>query len=145
MRILVDGDACPSINLITNIAQKYHSDLFIYIDVSHNLDSDYATIIKVSTAYQSVDMKIMEDIKKDDLLITADYGLASLALMKQAKVISPTGIIYTNDNIDIMLNQRYINGCLRKQKIKTPNPKKRTKQDDINLENVLIKILDIKN
>lgn len=139
--IIIDGDATPSINLIEQLAKKYNIDIIIYCDYNHNIVSDYSKIIKCDSNYQSVDIKIINDLKENDILITQDYGLSLLALTKKSVVINPNGTIINNDNIDILLNYRHLNQNLRKQKIKTPNIKKRTKLDDENLIKNLEQIL----
>ena len=137
MNIIVDADACPSISLITDIAIKYKLELILYTDDTHNISNDYAKIITVSRGFQSVDTVISNDIKKNDILITQDFGLALIALSKQAKVIHPKGMIYTDDNIDKLIYERHLNAKLRRSGINTKGPKKRTKDDDLNLINSL--------
>lgn len=139
--IIIDGDATPSIKLIELLAKKYNIDTIIYCDYNHNIVSDYSKIIKCDSSFQSVDIKIINDLKEKDILITQDYGLSLLALTKKAFVINPNGTIINNDNIDNLLSFKYLNQHLRKQKIKTPNIKKRTKLDDEKLIKNLEQIL----
>jgi len=35
MRIIVDGDACPGISIIKNVAKKYNLPLIVYCDINH--------------------------------------------------------------------------------------------------------------
>lgn len=137
MKILVDADACPSIDLITATAKDNNINLFLYTDTTHNLVSEYAEVMILSKGYQSVDIVIANEINKGDILITQDYGLALLALSKNANVIHPKGMEYTDSNIDQLLFERHINIKNRKQKIHVRGPKKRTKEDDYNLINSL--------
>lgn len=135
MRIIVDADACPSIDVITELAKSNQKELILYSDTSHNLSSDYAVIKTISKSFQAVDMAIANDLKKNDILITQDYGLALIGLTKKAYVVNPKGKIYTNDNIDQMLFERFLGTKNRKQKIHMKGPKKRTDDDVINLIN----------
>lgn len=130
MNIIVDADACPSIKMITQLAKQYKINLILYSDYTHNLKSDYGKVITVSKGFQSVDMAISNSIKKDDILITQDYGLASIALAKKSYVIHPKGMRYTENNIDTLLLERYINERERKFSKHIKGPKKRTKEDD---------------
>lgn len=141
MRILVDADACPSINMITSIAKEYKLPLTLYSDTTHNLKNDYALIKTLSKGFQSVDIKIINDINNNDILITQDFGLATLALAKKSKVISPKGLIYTNDNIDRLNFEKYLNSLNRRQKIHIKGPKKRTIDDSKRLEDSIIKCI----
>ena len=141
MSIIVDADACPSINLITATASKYNLELILYTDDTHNLYSDYGKVITVSRGFQSVDTLISNDINQKDILITQDFGLAVIALSKKAKVLHPKGMIYTDDNIDKLLYERHISAKIRRSGGHTKGPKKRTKEDDLNLINSLEKLI----
>lgn len=142
MRIIVDADATPSINLITDIAYNYSILLILYVDTSHNIKNDYAIIKVCSKGFQSVDMAIINDIIKDDILITQDFGLATLALSRNSKVINPKGMIYNNDNIDRLNFERHLNGLNRKAHIHMKGPKKRNGNDEVRLEESIIKCIN---
>lgn len=141
MRILIDADACPSIDMITSIAKEYKLPLILYSYTTHNLKSDYALIETLSKGFQSVDIKIINDLNMSDILITQDFGLATLALAKNCEVISPKGLIYTNDNIDRLNFEKYLNSLNRRQKIHIKGPKKRTIDDSKRLEDSIIKCI----
>lgn len=133
MKIIVDADACPSINLITKVAQDNNIELCLYADETHNIISDYAKVIITSKGFQSVDDIISKDIQKNDILITQDFGLAVIALSKKAKVIHTKGMIYNDFNIDSLLYERHLNNKLRRSGKHTKGPKKRTNKDDFKL------------
>lgn len=137
MRIIIDGDATSSITKIENIAKNHKIECTIFCDYAHIIDSDYSNIIQVSTGFQSVDMAIVPYLQKGDILITQDYGLASLGLSKNCYVIHPKGMEYTLKNIDILLQNRYLN-LKQKRKI---GPKKRTKEDEIKLLQTIERII----
>ena len=44
MRILIDGDACPRVKKIEEIAQKYSVNLILYCDIYHNINLDYGRV-----------------------------------------------------------------------------------------------------
>lgn len=137
MRIIIDGDATSSIVRIEKIAKNHQLPCTIFCDYAHIMDSEYSEVIQVSIGYQSVDMAILPYLQKNDLLITQDYGLASLGLSKNCYVIHPAGMEYTSDNIDILLQNRYLN-LKQKRKI---GPKKRTKQDEQRLISTIERII----
>jgi len=137
MRIIIDGDATSSISKIEKIAKQNGIDCTIFCDYAHTINSEYSEIYQVSTGYQSVDMAILPYLQEKDILITQDYGLASLGLAKSSYVIHPKGMEYTHDNIDILLQNRYLN---LKQKRKV-GPKKRTKEDEIRLLQTIERII----
>lgn len=141
MQIIIDGDACPSINLIENCAKKYNIDVLIITDTSHNISSDYSKIIIADKGSQSVDIKLINIVKTGDIVITQDYGVAVMTLSKNAFCINPKGLIYTNDNIDMLLLNRYINQKLKNSGKHIKGPKKRIKEDDIRLIESLEQII----
>lgn len=141
MRIIVDADATPSLKEIINIAKVNNIKCHLFCDYNHNLDYLDTEIHYISEGFQSVDIAISNFLSSEDILITQDYGLACLALSKGTKAINPNGTVYSNNNIDNLLEQRYLNIVNRKLNIHTKNIKKRTKQTNekfLNLLQILI-------
>lgn len=123
MRILIDGDGTPDIEKIHTLCLKYGIKMIVYCDVNHLFD--YEDVVVCDQGHDSVDYAIIRDVEKNDLVITQDYGEASMVLMKGAKVIHPSGKVIDESNIESLLMTRFINGKLRNnQHIK--GPKKRT-------------------
>lgn len=138
MKIIVDGDACPGISIIKNIAKKYGLELIIYCDIHHFITVDYGEVRVVDSGFQSVDMKVSNECKLNDIVISQDYGVAAICLGKKAKVISPKGYIYNDDNIGAMLEQRHISQKIRRGGGRTSNAKKRSTEDDVRLQKNLL-------
>ena len=130
MRIIIDGDACPSIPIIEYIAKENNIEVIIFCDINHYIFSDYSTVKVVDSGFQSVDMYVVNTVSNGDIIVTQDYGVAAMCLPKQANVINPKGYIYTNDNIDRLLEERHIAQKIRRGGGRTTNPKKRTKDDE---------------
>lgn len=128
--IYIDGDSSPIKDLAIDIAKKNEQQVTIYFDDSHLYTSDYAKVITVSTGKDSVDYAILKDINNGDILITDDYGLASLALIKMVTVITSKGIILSNDNINSFLTSRFLSQKERLNNKHLKGPKKRTSYDD---------------
>ena len=144
MRILVDADACPVKNIIIEVAKEYNLDVYMYFDSSHEYNDDYSKVIIVDKSKDSVDINILNNMIKEDIVVTGDYGLASLVLSKKGYAINQNGLIYSNDNIDKLLFDRFLGVKNRKANIKTKNIKKRLKENDINFKNSLIKLISCK-
>lgn len=134
MKILVDADACPVKHIIEKIARKYQLEVFMLIDTSHILESEYSTVITVSQGADAVDFELMNRTHSGDIVITGDYGVATMVLGKGAYVMSPSGQEYTNDNIDLLMFQRHISKVQRRAGMRTKHIKKRTKEDDQRFE-----------
>ena len=141
MRIIVDADGCPGKNLIEKAAVENSIELIMYCDINHVLSSDYASIRYVDSGFQSVDMKVANEAKSKDIVITQDFGVAAMVLAKGAYAIGPKGHIYDNDNIDKLLFERHMSSKARRSGGKTFGPKKRTSEDDEKLYNNLIKLI----
>lgn len=145
MRIIVDGDACPGISIIENIAKKYNIELILYCDINHYIILNYGDVRVVDSGFQSVDMKVSNECTENDIVVSQDYGVAAICLGKKAKVISPKGYIYNDDNISAMLEQRHINQKIRRGGGKTANAKKRTAEDDKRLHKNILFLINSSN
>lgn len=142
MKIIVDGDACPSIHLIDNVAKKYSIELILYCDICHNINLNYGRVELVDSGFQSVDMYILNSCETGDIIITQDYGIASIALNKKCFCLNPKGFLYNDNNIDKLLFERYLNNKIRKSGARIKGPKKRSKKDDGLLIDLLISLVE---
>jgi len=142
MRIIIDGDACPQ--KVRDICEKAAKDfgvgLIIVSDIDHYIESDFEVIV-VEQGRESVDYKIVQIFKKGDILITQDYGLASLLLDKAAAIIHTAGFFINKNNIDTLLQSGYISEKIRKQGGKSKGPAKRRKEQDEAFKKCLYKVL----
>lgn len=143
MRILVDADACPGKHLIEKAAKEFNIEVIMFSDINHVITTSYSTVRYVDCGYQAVDMKIVNEVQKDDIIVTQDYGVAAMVLGKKAYAINTKGYVYTSENIDKLLYERHISQKIRKAGGKTTNPKKRKKEDDSRLYNNLRKLIII--
>lgn len=142
MRVIVDGDACPGREFIEKATKERGVELIIYCSIDHIINSDYAEVRYVDKGSQMVDIKVSNEAKKYDIVISQDYGVAAMVLAKGASAMSTKGKMYTNENIEGLLFQRHISAKVRKAGGKYSNPKKRTKEDDENLYNALCREID---
>lgn len=130
MKIYVDADGSPVVNIAIDAAKKYTMEIIIVKNYAHEIKDDYATVISVDIAQDSADLYIVNNISKGDIVVTQDYGLAALCLSKDAYPISQNGLIFTEQNIDGMLDRRYIHGKLRRQGKRHSQAKKRKPKED---------------
>lgn len=141
MRILIDADACPSVKEIVELGKKYQKEVLIFVDSSHQIESDYAKVFTCDVGYQSVDMHLLNEVNEKDIVVTQDYGVAVIALGKKAFALHPLGNLYENDKMEYMLEVRHQNGKLRKSGVHIKGPKKRTTKDHEKLLSTLEKII----
>ncbi|GAA0071407.1 YaiI/YqxD family protein [Clostridium sardiniense] len=142
MKIIIDGDACPSISKIENLAKEYAIEVNIFVDIHHFIQSDYSKVLIVDSGFQSVDMYVVNNSQNGDIVVTQDYGVAAMCLPRGVNVISPKGSIYTEKNIDLLLEQRHISQKIRKAGGRFKGPKKRTSEDEERLINNLRAIIE---
>mgnify|MGYP000280996600 CR=1 FL=1 len=143
MKILIDGDACPVKDEIAEVASKYHVEAIYFYSVSHHSQFNiFPNKVLVDNENQAVDMKIINNLNEGDIVITQDYGLASLALNENAYVLSFSGKSFTKDNIDIYLYQRYLSAQQRKMKLRTSKQKKRQKEENLSFKQSLENLID---
>ena len=141
MKILVDGDGCPVKSIIEKHAKEKNIHVLIFIDTSHLLNCTYSQVIQVSKGADCVDFTLISHASKGDLIITGDYGVATMGLAKGCKVLNFNGKCYTNENMDQLLFERHLSRKMRKAGIRTGNIKKRTKADDMRFLEALKDIL----
>lgn len=144
MKILIDCDACPVYKLAIMVAKEYKLDVHLFFDPSHQIQTDYAICHLCDQGNDSVDYELLKNILEDDICITQDYGLASLALAKKAIVINQNGMIYDENNIDTLLDMRYLGAKIRKENKHIKGPKKRTVENDEDFLYSLQKIISDK-
>lgn len=132
MKIFVDADACPVINIVEDIATKYNIPVTLLCDTNHVLTSDYSEVIVVGAGADAVDYKLISICHRGDIVVTQDYGVAAMALGKGAFAIHQSGKWYTNENIDQMLMERHLNKKARRASSRNhiKGPRKRTDEDD---------------
>ena len=89
--------------------------MYVYLDYAHLLKEAPYQVIECEIGRDSVDMRILSDLQKNDILITQDYGLSALALGKGAYVLHVSGLQITSNNIDELLLRRYLGAHQRKK------------------------------
>lgn len=138
MKIIIDADACPVVDIAVNTAKERGIPCIIVCDNTHSIERNGAKTIVVDKGADSADCKIANLTEKGDVIVTQDYGLAALILGKGAKALNQNGLIYTNDNIDNLLFTRHVSRKERMAGNRTKGPKKRTHQNDLDFINSFI-------
>ena len=117
------------------VARQYNIPVTLLCDTNHILNSDYSEVKVIGAGADAVDFALISMLKKDanDIVVTQDYGVAAMALGKNAFVIHQSGKWYTNENIDMMLMERHLSKKARRSNSKNhlKGPKKRTEDDDM--------------
>jgi len=80
------------------------------------------TSIQVDKGADIADFYIVENVTKNDLVITADIPLAALVVDKGATAINPRGELYTEENVRERLSMRDFMQGLRDSGVDTGGP-----------------------
>ena len=141
MTILIDADGCPVVDLTLRIAGKSGVPVVILGDTSHRIEREGAQTLVFDKGADSVDFALVNRVKPGDLVVTQDYGLASICLARCARVLNQNGLEYTADTIDALMLQRYENKKLLRAGKHPKGAAKRTKEQDIRFCDALERIL----
>ena len=131
MKLLIDADGCPVVDIAISVANENNMECIILCDTSHFFEREGAKTITVSRGPDSVDFALVNMLEPGDLAVTQDYGLAAMCLARRAIPISQDGLIYSDDNIEGLLMSRHNAKKIRESggRLKG-NPKRISAQDD---------------
>ncbi|MEG0005582.1 YaiI/YqxD family protein [Clostridium sp.] len=141
MKVLIDGDGCPVVNETIKVAKENNIEVVILCDTAHVFNREGVETIIIGQGADSVDFALVNRTTKGDIVVTQDYGLASMILSKGAYPINQNGMVYTSENIDGLLFTRHVSREIRRAGGRTKGPKKRNKEDNTKFEACLRKLL----
>jgi len=141
MKILIDADGCPVVDITLGCARQRGIEVLLICDTAHYFEREGAKTITVSKGADSADFYLVNHVGKGDLVITQDYGLAAMALARQALVLNQNGMQYTADNIDALLLARHTARKIRMGGGRLKGPAKRTKEQDEDFRKALCALL----
>ena len=131
MNILVDADGCPVVDLTLQIAKRFVVPVIILCDTAHQIEREGAQTLVFDKGADSVDFALVNRVKPGDVVVTQDYGLASMCLAKCARVLNQNGLEYTADNMEALMLRRYENKKLLRAGKHPKGSPKRTKEQDV--------------
>ena len=126
-RILVDADACPVKQIIREEAGGRPVLWFATVD---HQQTDGDNWVQVAPGPDAVDHALYGALRPGDVVVTQDYGLASLCLGRRARAIHPDGRVYTEATMPALLEERYFSARVRRAGGRTKGPRARTGEDD---------------
>lgn len=141
MKVLIDADACPVVDIAVKLCRIHGIPCFLLCDTAHTLRRDGAETLIFDKGSDSVDFALVNRAVAGDIVITQDYGLASMCLGKRIRVLHQDGWEYTLDNISGLMEQRHAAKKHRMAGGRTKGPAKRTKAQDIAFEKVFQQLL----
>lgn len=141
MKLLIDADGCPVVDIAVTLCKKHHIPCFLLCDTAHEFHMEGAETLVFDKRADSVDYALANRVVPGDLVVTQDYGLASLCLARKARVLHQNGWEYTPDNIDGLLLLRHDARKHRAAGGRMKGPKKRTAEQNQAFALALEKIL----
>lgn len=141
MKLLIDADGCPVVDIAVHLCRKHQISCLLLCDTAHTMNRDGAQTLVFDKGADSVDFALANRVQSGDIVVTQDYGLASMCLAKGARVLHQDGWQYTEYNIQALLFQRHESGKYRRSGGRVKGPRKRTKQQDKDFETALQTLL----
>ena len=142
MKLLIDADGCPVVDIAVRIARQHNIECLILCDTAHEFNKEGARTITVSKGADSVDFALVNLVQKGDVVVTQDYGLAAMCLARGAVPLNQNGMVYTGDNIDALLHQRHAAQKIRRGGGRLKGPGKRGAEQDKTFAGALEEILN---
>lgn len=130
LHIYIDADACPVKKEVYRVARRY--GLYVTVVANSRMWVPNAPLVSLQIVKEGLDAAddwIVEQVRPDDIVITADIPLASRCLKKGAAVIGSTGMPFTEDNIGEVVATRDLLSELRSTGELTGGPPPLSKRD----------------
>jgi uncharacterized protein YaiI (UPF0178 family) len=143
--VFVDADACPVTRDAISLARARSFPVVLVANHSQNLDR-YAgragvEILQVASGQDSADFAMVPRLSPQDIVVTADTGLAAMALGRGCRALSPRGREFLLATIDAELAIRHAEQRLRRAGGRTGGPTPFTDEDREHFREVLARLL----
>jgi uncharacterized protein YaiI (UPF0178 family) len=112
--VYVDADACPVKKEVYRVAKRYRLGVTLVANTWMRIpDENWVTLKVVSSKFDAADRWIVDHLQPGDIVVTADILLAGGCVKAGARVIGPTGKVFTEDNVDQAIATRNLLSALR--------------------------------
>lgn len=143
--IFIDADACPVTRDALAVARSHSTAVVLVANHSQNLER-YAgragvEVLQVASGRDSADFAMVPRLASGDVVVTADIGLAAMALSRGCRVVSPRGREYLSVTIDAELALRHAEQQHRRKGGRTAGPHPFTEEDRERFHEVLDRLL----
>jgi len=114
IQIYIDADACPVKDETYKVAARYKIKIYVVTNQFQKVPADPLIELKiVSGDFDAADDWIAEQVTNHDIVITSDILLADRCVKKQARVLGPKGVEFTENNIGSAVASRELMQNLR--------------------------------
>jgi len=143
-QIWVDADACPKVikEILFRAADRVGIPVILVANQAISVPGSlYIRSIQVASGFDVADNYIVQQVEKDELVITADIPLAAEVIDKGALALNPRGELYTKENIRQRLNMRDFMDTMRASGMDTGGPPAFSQADRMAFANQLDRLL----
>lgn len=141
MKLLIDADGCPVVDPAIRLCREFSVPCFLLCDTSHSFSRPGAQTLVFDKGADSVDFSLVNRVSPGDIVVTQDYGLASMCLAREAVVLHQDGWIYDEMNIEGLLLIRHESRKLRNAGVRMKGAKKRSHAQNQSFEACLRSVL----
>jgi uncharacterized protein YaiI (UPF0178 family) len=143
--IFIDADACPVTREAISVARSHSLPVVLVANQSQNLGR-YAgragvEILQVASGRDSADFAMVPRLSPGDIVVTADIGLAAMALGRGSLALSPRGRQYLVATIDAELAVRHAEQRHRRAGGRTTGPSPFLEEDRERFRDALTRLL----
>ncbi len=142
MRVLIDGDGCPVVGIAAQVCQTKQVPCLLLCDTAHEMRRGDVQVLTFDKGADSVDYALANRVRAGDIVVTQDYGVASMCLARGAQVLHQDGWEYTQWNIDALLLERHEAQKFRRGGGRTKGPGKRRPEQDRSFREALLGLLE---
>ena len=137
MKVLIDADGCPVVDHAVRICREKEIPCLLLCDTAHEFYREGARTLVFDKGADSVDYALVNRVSPGDIVITQDYGLASMCLSKGGRVLHQDGWEYTEFNISGLMEQRHAAKKFRMAGGRTKGPAKRKPEQNAAFQKAL--------
>lgn len=141
MRLLVDADGCPVVEIAIRVAKLHQLACKLICDTSHCFNKEGAETMIVSKGADSADYAIVNMLQADDIVVTQDYGLAAMVLARRGHPITQNGLVIEDANVNALLEGRHVARKIRSSGGRLKGPSKRVPEQDVAFESKLTALI----
>jgi uncharacterized protein len=114
IRLYIDADGCPVKQEVYRVAERYQLPVAVVANKQLSLPpNSLLEMVVVTGAFDAADDWIVENSQPNDIVVTSDILLADRCVKKSVRVLSPTGVEFTSDNIGSAVASRELMRDLR--------------------------------
>jgi uncharacterized protein YaiI (UPF0178 family) len=145
--IFVDGDACPVVQDVVELARQADRDVVLVHNRHHEMADgpDHVEVHETGDRSDAADHYIYNNASPEDVVVTDDLGLATLILSRGADVVRFRGDQPTREDIEMRLAMREASRRERAKNNRVSGPPEFTESDRRSFRRTLRRTLGLED